>query len=97
MLKPILITASLTAFFLSTVPVQAGGLFGIFKNTPDITIAASEMPPNGYQSQWWTNTLGCTYSRTGRPGETSWTAYRHTLKRGCALYFVQVPWDGKRS
>lgn len=98
MMKSIAIATSFSLAVLSASPMAAGGfLGGLFQSSPTGPVVFSEMPPSGYEAQWWTNAKGCTYSRTGRPGEISWTVHRHTLKRGCALYFVQQPWNGRTS
>lgn len=91
-----------TKMMLLTAAVMSFGSFAIAmepkaaSDAPVVLASDSgmEMPPAGYQGQWWTNQLGCTYSRTGRPGEVSWTLHRHTMKRGCPNYFVQVPMGG---
>ncbi|MEO0937236.1 MAG: hypothetical protein AAFY38_03705 [Pseudomonadota bacterium] len=48
--------------------------------------AAVETPPANLGGQWWTNALGCEYSRAGLPGQTMWFLIINTSKPGCPTY-----------
>ncbi|MEL7098787.1 MAG: hypothetical protein AAGM84_08170 [Pseudomonadota bacterium] len=48
--------------------------------------AAVETPPLNMSGQWWTNSLGCEYSRAGLPGQTMWFLIINTAKTGCPTY-----------
>ncbi|UOA26523.1 hypothetical protein [Pseudosulfitobacter sp. DSM 107133] len=56
--------------------------------------ASVAKPPVGHQGQWWTNPLGCEYSRAGRPGETMWFLIINTAKPGCPTYIAGKTWGG---
>jgi hypothetical protein len=56
--------------------------------------ASVAKPPATYQGQWWTNALGCEYSRAGRPGETMWFLIVNTAKKGCPTYITGKSWGG---
>ncbi len=56
--------------------------------------ASVAAPPMDHQGQWWTNPLGCEYSRAGRPGETMWFLIINTAKPGCATYITGTTWGG---
>ncbi|MCR8825911.1 hypothetical protein [Pseudosulfitobacter koreensis] len=56
--------------------------------------ASVAAPPVDHQGQWWTNPLGCDYSRAGRPGETMWFLIINTAKPGCATYIAGTTWGG---
>ena len=60
MLKPVTALALVAATLLPS-QISAAGL-----KSP------STMPPANYAGQWWTNPVGCSYSRAGRPGEVVW-------------------------
>ncbi len=46
-----------------------------------------DRPSASHQGQWWTNSLGCEYSRAGTPGETMWFLIVNTAKKGCPTYY----------
>lgn len=46
------------------------------------------MPPADHAGQWWTNPLGCEYSRTGRPGEVVWYLIINTARPECPTYIA---------
>lgn len=50
------------------------------------SFAAIEKPSINHQGQWWTNSLGCRYSRAGAPGEIMWFLIVNTRQKGCPSY-----------
>jgi len=72
-------------------PAQAGlgDFLGVNKNKNfKLKVGSSVMPPAGFQGRRWVHPNGCQYSRTGRPGEVSWTLVA-TGMTGCSRSFVQ--------
>lgn len=74
--------------FLSIIAVGATVL------TASQAAATVATPPATHQGQWWTNPLGCEYSRAGRPGETMWFLIINTAKPGCPTYIAGTTWGG---
>ncbi|MDU8926064.1 hypothetical protein RXV86_01565 [Alisedimentitalea sp. MJ-SS2] len=53
------------------------------------------MPPANFQGQWWTNPVGCSYSRAGRPGEIVWfLSGKPPRGASCLEFFHQKKIDG---
>lgn len=64
------------------------GLFS--KGAGSASAGTQQMPPNGYDSQWWVHPTGCEYSRAGRPGEIVWYVIINSIgNRNCPTMIVQ--------
>lgn len=84
-MKSILIAAAIVITAIGSLPLTA-------QNTRATVSTQSQpirLPPETYAGQYWTLPSGCTYSRTGRPGEIVWYILQHTRKAGCPTYIVQ--------
>jgi len=88
MKKAIVLSAVLMAL---AAPAQAGlgDFLGANKNKDyKLKVGSSVMPPVGFQGRRWVHPNGCQYSRTGRPGEVTWTLVA-TGMTGCSRFIVQ--------
>lgn len=57
-------------------------------SSPLPALAKIEKPTEAHKGQWWTNSKGCRYSRTGTPGETMWFLITNTARKGCPTYIT---------
>ena len=81
MLSKNAIAALCAAVVLSPISASAGG-----------TRAPQGTPPvDG--AQWWTNSAGCNYSRSGRPGEVVWFLTAIPKGASCPEFIVQKKID----
>ena len=59
-------------------------------------IQRQQVPPPGYDSQWWIHPNGCEYSKAGRPGEIVWYLIINSVgTKRCVRYVVEMSYgDG---